>query len=284
MNLRRLFSLTLASGLLLSGAARSQEDSTIILATTTSTYDSGLLDSLVPLFEQARKIRVKIIAVGSGAALAMAARGDADAVLVHAPARELEYVRSGDLIEGRLVMHNDFVLAGPAKDPAGVLSCRDVACAMRAIARNGAFVSRGDRSGTHEMELALWRKAGITADSVSTRVETGQGMGATLDVAGQRNAYTLTDRGTLLAHPAGRSLRVVFEGDPQLLNVYHVYLVNPGRHGRVNATAARAFVAFMASDPAQRAIGEFGRSRFGRPLFVPDASRDSTRLVEVPGP
>ena len=273
--------LTLGSVFLLAASARAQESAEIILATTTSTYDSGLLDSIVPLFERESSVRVKVIAVGTGAALAMARRGNADLVLVHSPEREQEYVRSGDLIEGRLVMHNDFVLAGPMDDPAGVRSCHDLVCAMQAIARNGIFVSRGDRSGTHDMELSLWRRAGFAADSVKNRVETGQGMGATLHVAGQRRGYTLSDRGTLLAHPAGRVLRVVFEGDPALLNVYHVYVVNPARHPAIESRGARAFAAFLVAESAQRAIGEFGRERYGRSLFTPDAGRDSTRLHEA---
>jgi tungstate transport system substrate-binding protein len=279
--LQRLSCLTLALALLLSRSALAQDGQSLLLATTTGTYDSGLLDSLIPRFERESGYRVKIIAVGSGAALAMAARGDADALLVHAPQRELEYVRSGDIVEGSLVMHNDFVLVGPADDPASVKSCRDLSCAMQAIARQGSFVSRGDRSGTHEMELALWRLAGVAADSAKARVETGQGMGATLEIAGQRAAYTLTDRGTFMAHPAGQRLRIVFEGDPLLLNIYHVYAVNPAKHPKANLAAARAFVAFMVAPTTQRLIGEFGRARFGRSLYIPDAGRDNTRLHEA---
>jgi tungstate transport system substrate-binding protein len=274
----RLSFLTLAFPVVLAGALEAQNGSEMILATTTGTYDSGLLDSLVPRFERESGVRVKIIAVGTGAALAMGRRGDADAVLVHAPPRELEYVMRGDLVDGRLIMHNDFVLAGPAGDPAGVSACRDVPCVMRAIARTGPFISRGDGSGTHEMELTLWRLAALPPESARNRVESGQGMGATLEIAAQRSAYVLTDRGTLLAHPAGRQLRIVFEGDPVLLNVYHAYVVNPGKHSRINAAAARAFVAYLVSPETQRAIGRFGRERYGRSLYIPDAGRDSTRL------
>jgi tungstate transport system substrate-binding protein len=277
-----LFSLTLGVGILLAPPATAQDRASLILATTTGTYDSGLLDSLLPEFERGSGIQVKVIAVGTGAALMMAGRGDADVILVHAPEREREYQSRGDIIEGRLVMHNDFVLAGPPDDPASVAACHDLACAMRAIARSGPFLSRGDRSGTHEMELALWRLAGIRPDSARGRVESGQGMGATLEIAKERNAYTLVDRGTLLAHPAGQRRRIVFEGDPALLNIYHVYAVNPERHPRINLAGARAFIAFMVAESTQRAIGRFGRERFARSLYIPDAGRDSTRLHEPP--
>ena len=277
----RLSSLTLGLCLLLAASAGAQVRSPVVLATTTGTYDSGLLDSLLPRFELESGFRVKVIAVGTGAALAMAARGDADALLVHAPERELDFVRSGDIIEGRLIMHNDFVLIGPPDDPASVSSCRDLACVMKALAGAGPFISRGDRSGTHEMELRLWRQAGIAVNSVKGRVETGQGMGATLDIARQRKAYTLTDRGTFMAHRSGRSLRIVFEGDPVLLNVYHAYAVNPARHPKTNLAGARAFVSFMAAPSTQVAIGEFGRSRFGRSLYIPDVGRDTTRLHQA---
>lgn len=278
----RLLSLTLGLGLLLAHPAPGQDSTSLILATTTGTYDSGLLDSLLPLFERRSGLRVKVIAVGTGAALMMARRGDADVILVHAPEREREYQRRGDIIEGRLVMHNDFVLAGPAGDPASVSACPDLACAMRAIAARGQFVSRGDRSGTHEMELALWRLVGIQPDAVERRVESGQGMGATLEITRQRAAYTLVDRGTLLAHPAGQRLRIVFEGDPALLNIYHVYAVNPERHPGINLAGARAFIAFMVAESTQQAIARFGRERFARSLYIPDAGRDSTRLQETP--
>lgn len=274
----RLSSLTLALSVLLAGRTAAQDPPSIVLVTTTGTYDSGLLDSLLPRFERESGYRVKVIAVGTGAALAMAARGDADALLVHAPELELQFVQSGDIIAGRLIMHNDFVLVGPPGDPASVAACRDLPCAMRSIAAQGPFLSRGDRSGTHEMELKLWRQAGIPVDSVKGRVESGQGMGATLDIANQRGAYTLTDRGTYMSHRAGQQMRIVFEGDPVLLNVYHVYAVNPARHPKTNLAGARALVSFMASPSTQQAIGEFGRTRFGRSLYIPDVGRDSTRL------
>lgn len=243
----------------------------LILATTTSTQDSGLLDVLVPRFEAETGTRVKVIAVGSGAALEMARRGDADAVLSHAPEAEAPLVASGDLVEGRRVMHNDFVLVGPPSDPARVRGAGSIGDAMRRIAAAGTFVSRGDNSGTHAKELALWRAAGLDPAAVR-REETGQGMGATLNIADQRRAYTLTDRATYLALRGRLELAVLFAGDAALQNVYHVYVVNPEKHPGVKAAQARAWAAFLVSDEAQQVIAAFGRDRYGEPLFFADAA------------
>ena len=252
-------------------SADAQEPRSLILATTTSTQDSGLLDVLVPLFERDRRIAVKVIAVGSGAALRMAARGDADAVLVHAPAAERPYVAAGDLTDGRQVMHNDFVLVGPRADPAAVRRVQSAGAAMRAIAARGTFISRGDDSGTHAQELALWAAAAVDPRAVSRREETGQGMGATLNVADQKGAYTLTDRGTYLSLHQRLDLAILFEGDPALRNVYHVYAVNPARHRGVRYREARAFIDFLVSAPVQQAIAAFKRDEYGQSLFFPDA-------------
>jgi tungstate transport system substrate-binding protein len=216
-----------------------QARASIILATTTSTQDSGLLDVLVPRFETAHGIDVKVIAVGTGAALRMAASGDADVVLVHAPDAERAFVTSGDLIEGRLVMHNDFVLVGPFDDPAGVRRHREIVAAMRSIAARGAFVSRGDSSGTHLQELALWARAGVDPSRVAQR--------------------------------ARLQLAVVFQGDPALRNPYHVYAVNPARHPRAQLGEAKQFIGFLVSPAVQQAIAAFRRDQFGESLFVPDA-------------
>ncbi len=248
----------------------------MILATTTSTQDSGLLDELVPRFKALTGVEVKVIAVGSGAALEMGARGDADAVLVHSPAAEQRYVDSSDLVEGKLVMHNDFILLGPPGDPAGVKGARSLTDAMKAIAL-ATFTSRGDDSGTHRKELDLWKAAGIDPKTAK-REETGQGMGATLNVASQKRAYTLSDRATYLAQRERLELEVVFEGDLNLLNVYHVYLVNPSKHSAVKAAHARAWVEFMVAADTQRAIAEFGRAKYGQSLFVPDAGKDPATL------
>jgi tungstate transport system substrate-binding protein len=246
----------------------------LILATTTSTQDSGLLDVLVPMFEKQTGVEVKVIAVGTGAALEMSAKGDADVALTHALASEQGYIDSGDLVEGELVMHNDFILVGPKGDPARVRGAKDLDAAMQAIAVTGPFISRGDNSGTHTMELALWKVAGIEPGAVKNREETGQGMGATLNVADQKQGYTLTDRATYLALRKSLSLEVVFEGAAPLLNIYHVYVVNPEKHPKVKAAQARAFVAFMVAPGTQKVIGEFGQAEFGEPLFVPDAGKN----------
>ena len=279
MHLRAL--VCLAAILALAASARSRTDAqshgSIILATTTSTQDSGLLDVLVPRFEKERRVAVKVIAVGTGAALRMGARGDADVVLVHAPAAEQRYVEAGDLVGGRAVMHNDFVIVGPAGDPAAIRTLTSVAAVMRAIAARGTFVSRGDDSGTHAQEMALWAAAGIDPRSLRLREETGQGMGATLNVADQKGAYTLTDRGTYLSLRRRLGLVVLFQGAPTLRNVYHVYAVNPSRHRGVKAAEARAFIDFLVSGPVQRAIAGFRRDEYGEPLFFPDA------LPQVPG-
>jgi tungstate transport system substrate-binding protein len=250
----------------------------LILATTTSTQDSGLLDSLLPVFLARTGIHVKVIAVGTGAALEMARRGDADAVLVHAPAAERDYVASGDLVEGRLVMHNDFLLVGPAADPARIKGLADPVEAMARIARVGPFIARGDGSGTERKELELWKRAGVDPKSVERREETGQGMGATLLVADQRRGYTLTDRATYLALRDRLSLVPLVEGAPWLLNVYHAYVVGSDKHPDVRLPEARAFIAFLVAPATQRLIGAFGTSRFGQSLFYPDAGKAEDSL------
>lgn len=231
-----------------------------------------MLDELTPRFEKAHGIDVKVIAVGTGAALRMAATGDADVVLTHAPASERPYVASGDLIEGRLVMHNDFVVVGPPDDPAAIRGKRTLVDVMRALASGAVFISRGDQSGTHTKELELWQAAGIEPRSLARREETGQGMGATLNVADQKRAYTLTDRGTYLAQRARLRLQVVFQGDATLRNIYHVYAVNPARHRQARLAEARQFIDFLVSPAVQRAIGAFRREELGEALFVPDAA------------
>lgn len=252
----------------------------MILATTTSTQDSGLLDVLVPEFKKRTGVDAKVVAVGTGAALEMAAKGDADAVLVHAPASEKKYVDSGDLAEGKLVMHNDFVIVGPPSDPAKVKGLKDLNAAMAAIASAGRFISRGDDSGTHKKELDLWRVAGIALASVKQREETGQGMGATLNIASERRAYTFTDRATYLALRKNLDLEVLVEGSGALLNIYHVYVVNPARHKGVKKAQARAFAAFLVSAEAQAIIATFGKDQFGEPLFVADAGKPEAAVGE----
>jgi tungstate transport system substrate-binding protein len=252
--------------------------SSMILATTTSTQDSGLLDVLVPMFTKATGVEVKVIAVGTGAALEMGAKGDADAVLVHAPTTEKKYVDAQDIVEGKLVMHNDFVIVGPPNDPAGVKKTTDLNAAMQAIAAYGAFVSRGDNSGTQTKELELWKTANIDPKSVKQREETGQGMGATLNVTDQKQSYTLTDRATYLSLKKNLKLDIVFEKAAPLLNVYHVYLVSPAKHPDVKAAQARAFVAFMVAPETQKTIADFKVAEFGQPLFIADAGKNEADL------
>lgn len=250
----------------------------MILATTTSTQDSGLLDVLIPMFQQQTGIETKVIAVGTGAALDMASKGNADAVLVHSPTSEKKYVDSGDLIDGKLVMHNDFIIVGPPSDPAKVKDAKDINAAMTAIAATGPFISRGDKSGTNTAELALWKAAGIDPKDVKDREETGQGMGATLNVADQKSAYTLTDRATYLALKKNLKLDILFQGAAPLLNIYHVYEVNPEKHSGIKTAQAKAFVAFMVAPETQKLIGEFKKADYGQPLFFPDAGKSADQL------
>ena len=267
-----------------SSASPTKIGGSMILATTTSTQDSGLLDVLIPLFQKQTGIETKVIAVGTGAALTMAEKGDADAVLVHAPASEKKYIDQGDLIEGKLVMHNDFILVGPASDPAGAKKIKDLNAALAAIALTGPFISRGDASGTNTAELNLWKAAGIDLKTVKNREETGQGMGATLNVADQKQGYTLTDRATYLALKKGASgkglgLEVVFEKAAPLLNIYHVYVVNPAKHSGVKEAQARAFIAFMVAPATQALIADFKKAEYGEPLFIADAGKSETDLA-----
>ncbi|HJX61949.1 MAG TPA: substrate-binding domain-containing protein [Dehalococcoidia bacterium] len=251
----------------------------IILATTTSTQDTGLLDTLVPIFEDESGYNVKVIAVGSGQALAMGERGDADVLLAHAPASEEALVDSGAAINRLLVMHNDFIIVGPEDDPAGIKGMT-AADGLAAIYEKGAtFVSRGDDSGTHKAELALWKKANLDPAGQSWYEQSGQGMGATLTIANQTGAYTLADRGTYLAQKENLELAVLVEGDPVLFNIYHVMQVNPEKFDLVNGPGGEAFVEFMVSDATQAIIKDFGVDKFGEPLFIPDAGKDEAELT-----
>ena len=253
--------------------ASSAATNSVILATTTSTQDSGLLDVLVPIFEQKTGYTVKTIAVGTGQSLAMGDRGESDVVLVHAPALELEYLAKGTLINRRLVMHNDFVLVGPSNDPAGIRKLKTGAEALRAIASaNLPFISRGDNSGTHNLEKKLWKTIGLEPKG-EWYLESGQGMGQTLMIASQKNAYTIGDRATFLAFSKRVELAILLEGDPQLLNVYHVMQVNPERFPKVNAAGGKAFANFMVSPETQARINQFGTDTYGQPLFIPDAGK-----------
>jgi len=267
--------------------AEKPENEELILSTTTSTVDTGLLDVLIPLFEEKTGYKVKPIAVGTGKALAMGENGDADVMLVHAPASEMELVEKGAAINRQLVMHNDFVVLGPAEDPAGVKNAANVVEAFKAIAeKETIFVSRGDESGTHKKELEIWKKAGIEEPEGKWYQSTGQGMGASLDVASEKGGYILSDRGTYLAKRDKLGLVILKEGDRDLLNIYHVMQVNPEYVEKNNPTAARminvegakAFVEFMVSDEVQKIIADYGKDKYGEPLFFPDAGKDENSL------
>jgi tungstate transport system substrate-binding protein len=250
----------------------------VILSTTTSTQDSGLLDVLVPLFEKQTGYMVKTVSVGTGQALVLGAKGDADVALVHAPSLEKKYVADGKLLNRRLVMYNDFVIIGPKNDPAKVRAAKTSAGALKAIEQaRAAFVSRGDNSGTHTLEKSLWKSAGIEPKG-SWYIEAGQGMGATLGIANERNAYTITDRGTLLALRKRVSLPVLIEGDRALLNIYSVLEVNPANGPRINSAGGKAFADFMVAPQTQEAIKKFGVEKFGQPLFVPVAGKKEEDL------
>jgi len=250
--------------------------STVVLSTTTSTQDSGLLDVLVPLFERQSGLTLKPVSVGTGQALALAARGEADVVLVHAPALEKKYLAEGKLLNRRLVMYNDFVVVGPTSDPAKIRGEPRAAAALAKIAAAGArFVSRGDKSGTHLLEQALWKETGVTP-AAPWYIESGQGMGATLGIADDRRAYTLTDRATYLAFSKRVALKPLVEGDTALFNVYSVMEVNSGP--RVNAAGGKAFADFMLAPATQAVIKAFGIEKFGQPLFVPIAGKKDEDL------
>jgi tungstate transport system substrate-binding protein len=255
-----------------SGAGAAQERrSPVILSTTTSTQDSGLLDVLVPMFERQSGHTVKTIAVGTGQALMLASRGEADVVLAHAPELEKKFVADGKLRNRRLVMYNDFVIVGPENDPARIKGMVSTAQALNMIARTASrFVSRGDNSGTHILEKSLWKLAGIDPAG-PWYIEAGQGMGATLGVADDRNAYTLTDRATYLAYLKRLRLPILVQGDRPLLNVYSVMEVNPANGPKVNTTGGKAFADFMLAAETQNVIKTFGIQKYGQPLFVPIA-------------
>jgi tungstate transport system substrate-binding protein len=251
----------------------------VILATTTSTQDSGLLDVLVPLFEKETGYHVKPIAVGAGAAMKLGQQGEADVLLVHSPKDEAAFMAAGYGVNRHLVMYNDFVIVGPADDPAGIHGLPALEAMKRIAAKQATFVSRGDDSGTNKLELSLWQQAGITPKG-SWYVESGTGMGDTLNLANERRAYTITDRGTYLALKQRLDLPILVEGDPVLINIYHVIAVNPARYKTINAAGAQAFIDFLLDPATQKVIGDFGREKYGQPLFTPCA--DDSCGIERP--
>jgi len=256
-------------GALMMSASSSLASGVLRMSTTTSTENSGLLAVLNPVFEARHNIKLEVIAVGTGKALAMGAQGDVDVVFVHAPVAELKYVKSGDFIDRTAVMHNDFVLIGSANDPATLATAKTVEEALQRIADVGAtFISRGDDSGTHKKERILWKKSGVKPAG-DWYVEVGQGMGAVLNIANEKQAYALTDRGTQIAFADKVSLKIAFEGDDALFNPYHVMAVNPEKHKGVQYELALKYIQFVTSKEGQDIIAGFRKA--DQQLFYPDA-------------
>ena len=274
----RLVTVTATLAILVWGTFAQAASKTIILATTTSTQDSGLLDVLIPLFEQESGFNVKTISVGSGQAMKMGEKGEADVLLVHSPDAEKKFMADGFGGSRRLVMHNDFIIIGPATDPARIKGAT-AADALKRIAQSGTvFASRGDNSGTHAKEKGLWKGVGINPDGKKWYQQTGLGMGQTLNVAAEKKGYTLTDRATYLSLKKGLGLEILVEGDGRLLNIYHVIELNAAKWPKVHAQGGKAFADFMVSKKAQAIIGSFGVSKYGSPLFFPDAGKKPESL------
>jgi tungstate transport system substrate-binding protein len=276
--LTRITTFTASLAILLWGTLALAAPKTIILATTTSTQDSGLLDVLVPIFEKESGYQVKTISVGSGQAMKMGEKGEADVLLVHSPDAEKKFMADGFGATRRLVMHNDFIILGPAADPARIKGTK-AADAMKLIAKaNSLFASRGDNSGTHSKEKGLWKTAGVTPEGQKWHQQTGLGMGQTLNVAAEKKAYVLADRATYLALKKNLGLEILVEGDGKLLNIYHVLEINPVKWPKVNIPGGKAFADFVVSKKAQDIIGRFGVDKFGAPLFFPDAGKKPESL------
>jgi len=280
MAARVITGLWLALAVLMSGTPGTTlaQSNVVIVSTTTSTQDSGLLDVLVPMFEKKTGLTVKTISVGTGQALALAARGEADVTLAHAASLEKKYVAEGKMTNRRLVMYNDFVIIGPPDDPAKIKGMPKALDALRRVAESQSrFVSRGDKSGTHVLELALWKQAGVEPKG-AWYIESGQGMGQTLGIANDRRAYTLTDRATYLAFQKRVDLPILVEKDRPLLNIYSVMEVNPANGPRVNVAGGKAFAEFMLAPETQAVIKAFGVDKYGQPLFVPVAGKKDEDL------
>ncbi len=252
----------------------------LILATTTSTQDSGLLDVLVPAFEKQTRYTVKVIAVGSGAALKLGQDGNADVLLVHSPAAEKTYMANGFGDDRKLVMHNDFILVGPANDPAGIKGAGPADAFKKIAAAGATFIARGDASGTSTKELDFWKNAGFDpkGNKAAWYIETGQGMGATLTVASEKGGYTLTDRATFLANKANLNLEILVEGNNALLNIYHVITVSTAKWPKVNSAGARAFADYVLSEQGKQLISTFGADKYGQPLFFWDGDKTDADL------
>ena len=277
--LLRITTLVAVLAVLTWGTVALAAPKTVILATTTSTQDSGLLDVLVPQFQKESGFQVKTISVGSGQAMKMGEKGEADVLLVHSPDAEKKFMADGFGTTRRLVMHNDFIIVGPANDPAKVKSAGSAAEALKQIAQSGqVFASRGDNSGTHAKEKSLWKAAGINPEGQKWYQQTGLGMGQTLNVAAEKKGYTLTDRATYLALKKSVGMTILSEGDNKLLNIYHVIEINSTKWPKVNVAGGKAFADFMVAKKTQEIIGSFGVDKYGAPLFFPDAGKKPESL------
>ena len=273
-----IFALLILAGVSISKAdaapAAQPKQKNIILATTTSTQDTGLLDVLIPIFEKKTGYFVKTIAVGSGQAMTMGAKGEADVLLVHSQAAEKKFMADGNGVDRRLVMHNDFIIVGPPSDPATIRQSKKAAEGFKKISLSSAlFISRGDNSGTNAKEKEVWKAAGVQPEGQKWYQQTGLGMGQTLGVAAEKKGYTLADRGTYLAMKKNLGLDILLEGDGVLMNIYHVIEVNHAKWPKVNAAGAKAFADFMVSKQVQGMVKSFGVEKFGSPLFFPDAGK-----------
>ena len=272
-----LFLITLSTSVV-HGLAHAEKNKIVRLATTTSTENSGLLTYLLPSFEKQSGYKVHVIAIGTGKALRMGRDGDVDVLLVHAPKAEVQFVESGFGIERISVMHNDFVIVGSTNDPAKLSSTKSLREMLQNISNSeNTFVSRGDNSGTHKKELGLWKTANIEPKEKWYR-EVGQGMGKVLQIAGEMDAYTLTDRGTWLAYKDKSPLKIVFEGDKQLFNPYSIMAINPDKYADLNHSGANAFILWITSADAQKMIGEY--KLHGQALFTPDSKSNKNTTAQ----
>lgn len=272
--MKKIISLLMSCLILVTLFGCSKQEKFITLATTTSTYDSGLLDYLLPEFRKETGIEVRVLSKGTGEALKLGENGDADVLLVHAKAKEEEFVKAGFGVERFEVMYNDFIIVGPKEDPAKVkeLAYNDAVKALALISdAKAAFISRGDESGTHTKELGLWKTASITPEG-DWYLSAGKGMGAVLQMADEKGAYTLTDRATYLSMKDKLNLQIVTEKNPNLYNQYGVIKVNPEKH-KIKNKEAQKFVDWIISEKTQKLIGEFGKDKYGEALFIPNAKK-----------
>ena len=244
----------------------------VILATTTSTQDSGLLDVIIPAFEKKTGYKIKTIAVGSGQAIAMGQKGEADVLLTHAPDAEKKVVESSAVVNRRLVMHNDFIIIGPEQDPAKIKGSSAQDALAKIANTKSLFISRGDNSGTDQLEKKLWSQAKIKPAGAWYQ-EAGVGMGDTLNITNEKSAYTIADRATYLAQKSKLNLAILVEGDAKLLNIYHVMEVNPEKYTKVNKEGAKAFADYLLSAEGQKLIADFGKEKYGQALFFADGNK-----------